>query len=155
MKKVISLVALLAMTLSLFTGCQEPYDPNKLYTDLPSKEVCKEIYVTFLDMGTWAYGLYFESIYGDESINYQWYYGTINGYIIIFGEPADVCVSSRMTVADCVFEYGTPFKIYAYRDGEVWTLREAYEEGLLTKDHIKLLEERHVEIVEGLWKQDS
>ena len=155
MKKVISLVILVAMTSSLFVGCQEPYDPNKLYTDLPSKEVCKEIYLTFQDMGTWACGLYFESIYGDKNINYQWYYGTINGYIIILSEPGDVCVACQMKVADCTFEYGYPFEIYAYKDGQVWVLQEAYEKGLLTKDHIKLLEERHVEIVEGLWRQDN
>lgn len=148
MKKAISLVILLAMTLSLFTGCQEPYDPDKLYTeDLPSKEVCKEIFLAFLDMGKHAYCLRSEMIYGDMSIDYDmWYYGTINGYMVILADVADTCVEARMKIAGCVFKFGTAFELYLYRDGEVvCTLKEAYEKGLLTKDHIKLLEQRHVE----------
>lgn len=148
MKRVFVFVILLAMTLSLFAGCQEAYDPDKLYTELPSEQVCKEIFHAMLDQGTYANGLTYEAIYGDAAVNYEWYYGTINGYIVIFGSFSQLDSTGLLKVADYRFEFLFPFHLYVYKDGEVLELQESYKQGLLTKKQIGKIHEKHEKFYE-------
>ncbi len=134
-------VIILALVVSLFAGCQEPYDPDKLYTDPPSQEVCKEIHSTFMDRGMIIFR------YNDIGVNYDWFYGTINGCIVAFYDSSDMAIYfPGWEIAGYTFEYGSPFEIYVYRDGEVCLLQEAYEKGWLTKIQIGKIYERHNEL---------
>lgn len=152
MKKICAILILFATVLSLFAGCQstEP-DPNVLSTIPPSKEVCMEIFLTLLDMGKHADGLR----YADVGVEYGWYYGTINGCIVALGEVASAAVPCYWEVAGCTFGYGSGFEILVYRNGEACQLQEAYENGWLTEEHIKQLEERHMDMWGAIrWPSD-
>lgn len=144
MKQVFACFVLLAIVVTMFAGCQEPYDPNKLYTDIPSQEVCKEMYLLLLDMGEQVDGVDYSNFHSD----FTWYYGTINGCIVAFGVPGQIDATRYITVAGCTFRYGSSFKIFVYRDGEACELEEAYEQEWLTEEHIQKLEVRHVELME-------
>ena len=52
----------------------------------------------------------------------------------------------HIEIAGYVFESPNAIGLYAYRDGEVCELKEAYEKGWLTKEHIEIIHERHLEI---------
>lgn len=155
MKKVFILFMLLTMLLTLLAGCQssgtditvpsddstKPVDPNVLSLEPLSQELCEEINAVFLE--NW-------DINGDltsypEYYNGYWYYGTVNGCIVIFGE-AQLTAERSLTVADYVFSYPMWFNIYVYKDGECCYLEEAYDKGWLTNEHIAQLHERHGEI---------
>jgi hypothetical protein len=67
------------------------------------------------------------------------YYGTYNGVIAVrfgdFFEHADV--ETEESVAGINFTYPNPKPNYAWKDGILYRLREAYDLGLLTDDDVK------------------
>ena len=142
MKKVILSVILLAIAVTIFSGCQETYDPNKLSTAAPSQKVLTTMRDAMRE-------------YNVDLTNYPgycgdaWYYGTINDCIVIFQETdhnAVCCIG----VANYTFKHNKSFFIAVYRDGEVCYLEEAYEKGWLTEDHIAQLHVRHSEMLEEM-----
>ena len=139
MKKAVSVIVLLVLLISLFTGCQAPYDSNKLYTELPSEEVFEEMFIAL------SYKNYYVDLrkYPESCPHGEWSYGTINDCIVAGATTADIGGVTVITIADYVFEYGRPFHIFVYKDGEGCTLQEAYEQGWLTKEHIEQLHVRH------------
>ena len=175
MKRLITLIVLIAMVLSIFAGCQssgmdatqatepsseatepsseatepsseatepsEPIDPDVLSLTPPSKEVLQELSDAFVNAGI----LNKLTNYPEDCGGF-WIYGTINGCIVIFG-AGNMFWSETITVADCEFFYASSFEIYVYRDGEVCVLKDAYEKGWLTEDHIKQLEARHPDVI--------
>ena len=139
MKKVISVIILLVMALSLFTGCQESYDLNKLYTDLPSEEAFLEMYIALSEKD------YYVDLrkFPERRPHGELYYGTINGYIVASETTGDLGIGSTFDIAGYTFESGLMFDIFVYKDGEGDTLKEAYEKGWLTKEQIGKIYERH------------
>ena len=143
--KLIIAVLLFALILPLFAGCQTTRNPNVLYQD----SLSEELKTTIKNKVVLKYD---EVIYWSETTA-SWqepYYGTINDWIIV-----QCCLTNKMSIglpypdyelAGYTFEAGGFFCLYAYRDGEVWELKEAYEQNLLTKEQIGKIHERHNEI---------
>ena len=174
MRKTKLLVSILSLVLilSIFAGCQysgmdatqatepsseatepsseatepsEPIDPNVLFTEVPTQGNLKALY--------------------DKLVNYAisdryplstWYYGAINDCIVVFME-GNTFWTRTIVVADCEFYHTQGFYIFVYKGGERCKLEEAYEKGWLTKDHIKQLETRHLEVMAALdeWRQSK
>lgn len=143
--KILSIIVLLALVLSLFTGCQssstgggmnssteatELSDPNVLYQD-PLSEERKEEINKVLKIGL----DYVDPFYG------SCVYGTINDCVII-REPADIDMGPTkgyFEVAGYMFQWSSDFGFLVYRDGEVSRLKEAYEKGWLTEKQIEVI----------------
>ena len=147
MKKVILGIVLFALTFSVLIGCSAPAvtprNPNVLYDDPLSNEQKAQI----------------SDALSAQRVGYvDWNridpcLGTINDCVILINRNVSVaCVVWGEEIADCVFEWGNPAALYAYRDGEACYLREAYEKGWLTKAHIRLVHAKHEEIREN-WGQ--
>ena len=49
------------------------------------------------------------------------------------------------------FQWDVPFEIYLHRDGTLYKLKEAYEKGWLTKDHVAQILKAHNEAY-GEWR---
>ncbi len=150
--KLIAIALLLALILPLFAGCQTLRSPDALYQD----ELSDELKTTIKHKIVLKYD---EVIYwGKTTASWQEpYYGTINDWIIVQSNGTD-----KMSIdlphpdyelAGYTFEEGGEFfALYAYRDGEVWELKEAYEQGILTKAQIQKIHKRHQDIYADLIK---
>lgn len=140
MRKAFLIIALLALVLSLFAGCQAPRDPNVLYDDPPSNMLKIEISTAYTE----KYGSEFDWDCAKPDI------GTINGctVIVVRGWSADMPMY-RLIIADHEFWYSGPLSLFAYRNGEICHLQEAYENGWLTKEQIGLLHAKYEKIQEN------
>ena len=163
MKRLITLIVLIAMVLTIFAGCQssgmdatqatepsseatepsseatepsEPIDPDVLFTGIPTQGILKEAYDHLMNY-----------VIPSKHDPLLWYYGCINDCIVIF-QDGNLHAYWSISVADCVFKDSESFCIRVFKGRENCTLQEAYEKGWLTKDHIKQLEARHLELME-------
>ena len=168
MRKTKLLVSILSLVLvlSIFAGCQfsgmdatqatepsseatepsEPIDPDVLSLTPPSQEVLKELSDALVNVG-----LLNKLVNYPKDCGGDWIYGTINGCIVVFID-GQLHAEWEIYVADCEFVSGSSFLIEVYKDGEVCELKDAYEKGWLTEDHIKQLEARHPDIFEEMDK---
>ena len=73
------------------------------------------------------------------------YYGTENGYHIIFYHSAydNICTSWTREIAGYSFDGGGNAQFVAYRKGEFIDLRDAYASGLISKEAIAKAAELH------------
>lgn len=72
------------------------------------------------------------------------YYGTYDGHIVYFVEtPLDAM--HEIVLGNQTIMHGNVFVIWVYSDGELCELEEAYHNGLLTDDHISLINQYHKE----------
>lgn len=81
-------------------------------------------------------------------------YGTVNNCAILMtveqeAEPA-YCLQK---IAHTPFEWLAPFKLYAYCDGEVCELQEAYDKGWFNRHHIELIRERNIQNYVAIYKE--
>ena len=93
-----------------------------------------------------------------EEMVFTWfhYYGTENGYHIIFYRSAydNFCTSWTREVAGYSFDGGGNAQLVAYRKGEFIDLREAYEKGIISKEAIaKAAEYQQAEVEKGIEQQ--
>lgn len=135
------------LTIWLVSRPPEDTDPNAPFRDLPrwtKERVMSAIEKKLADMDYEAFW------YGDAAAERQYgsqvahsagvrYYGTFNGYHIVMAplekgaeENTDIC--KHIGIYD--FHYDLPFEMFAYKDGVVVYLADAYEEGLLENVHI-------------------
>ena len=79
----------------------------------------------------------------EMDIDYFDYYGTYNGVVVFFGE-GQTTASWSTNVAGVEF-YWPPnaASIEVYKDGLIYSLEKAYEDGLLTERNIKSISRRH------------
>ena len=139
MKKIFTCIAIVSVILFLFTGCQTPRDPNVLYDDALSEELKEEISEVFLQRMN--YGFSWNAV--------EPYLGTINGCVILIERGRSIdCELWAETIAGYTFEWGHESALYAYRNGEICYLREAYDNGWLTKEHIGKIHAQHENIIE-------
>lgn len=142
MSKVLPIAIVFTIILAIFAGCQEAYDPNTLYNDPLSEEVKTKI-------KNWAVIEYDWVIHWDYENPYygNTYYGTINNCIILrnVGNLLDIdgIPLGHFEIAGYVFDWKNPFLFYAFRDGEICKLTEAYEKGWLTQEQIGKIHARH------------
>lgn len=120
------------------------YTTNYLYRDPLSEQMKQEISEAFLDQ---------YNIAVDWNYAYS-FYGTVNGCAILMttdqeSEPA-YCMQE---IVRTPFEWRAPFRLYAYRDGEICELQEAYDKEWLTRDHIEMIRERNIQHYVTLYKE--
>lgn len=138
MKRWFVLNALLLIALALFLWWQTPRDPNVLYDESLSDKLKNEISAVFLE--EYDFEFHWDRVKPDI--------GTINDCTVFIsqgGLSVEIEVY-RVIVADFEFRSSIPLALYAYRNGEVCSLQEAYEGGWLTKEHIGLLHAKYEEI---------
>ncbi len=148
MKKICAIIALAAIALSLFAGCQSAgvasVDPNILNHAILSQETKDAVdrAIRAIDPGF---------------VNVEWdfqrlCYGTINDCIVVNTEKiGDMhpAVLWRTKVGNYVFEWGHPTELYVYKDGKACTLSDAYKKGWLNDDHIRQLYDHHEDLRES------
>ena len=71
------------------------------------------------------------------------YYGLYQGGIVIF-QAGDAFMVTEKKIADTSFTYPRVFNLYYYRNNEIITLEQAYENGALTAKDISDILETHV-----------
>ena len=147
MKRALAICIALVIILSLIF-CRQffadtPRDPNVLYEDSPTEELKEKIY----------------DLTQAQKMPFYWerqpkpYLGTINNCMILSYRTNSITFDIyHKVIADCKFTWMGHFYLYAYRDGEICTLQDAYENGWLTKEHIQLIHAKHVEIDDN-WGQ--
>ena len=140
MKKLFVFVTLLTIAVSLLAGCQLFQDPNTL----SKKPLTEEVKADIKNKIVLKY---------DKIINWDgkdWnepYYGTFDDCIIVQCTWMSLGGGNLYPDIDGYkFATPNPAQLYVYRNGEVCTLEEAYEEGWLTKTQIGVLVDRHREI---------
>ena len=142
MKRAVAIVCLLmvpAMLMGLY-GCAASYAKSSL-SDAEISEIEDALE---RETGT-KYALKnYDGRVCDDAICYGKWVDTA----VIF-LPTQLCVISSITVADSRFDYSSSFVLYAYRDGELAELREAYEKGWLNDGQIADAARIHREVHSG------
>lgn len=134
MRRMFAFFIFLGMVLTIFVGCQSA--DNTLINVPLSQETKDAVDRAVLDLGC-------SGIYWDFP---QFYYGTINGCIIVNGNNLDymhVAMFCKIKVGDYEFCWGNPIDLYAFKDGKACTLEDAYREGWLNDNHIQQLYDHH------------
>ena len=72
----------------------------------------------------------------------RFYYGTYNGYVILF-YSGDICILHSVTVGTERFDYGNYFTIFAYKDGILHNMKDIYDNGGLTDEQISKIAQHH------------
>lgn len=70
------------------------------------------------------------------------YYGTYDGAVVFFGYGATMAVW-KINVAGVEFQWNHGANLKVYKEGEFYSLEEAYELGLLTEKNIKSISKYH------------
>ena len=140
MKKAITVTIILILLVSFFAGCQAFRDPNTLSMESLSEEQKTTIRNKYLI----KYNADFSwDLTGGETS----YFGTINNCVILMPlgttlQPG-IVMHYTFEIADHTFECYESRDLFAYREGKICTLAEAYQQGWLTKDHIGVICEKY------------
>lgn len=121
-------------------------DPNAPFQDLPDrtkekiKVAAKEYY---------HYSHHGERFWYGDPPSYDWqdpleygmrYYGTFGGYHIVLAPIHSATGMPQTRVIDGYrFSWTDSFHIYAYKDGKVMKLEDAYELGLISKSQLDMI----------------
>ena len=147
--RILSIILLLVL---LLTACQSG---GYSYNGLPSISLqLKEEINTALHE---QYGKDIKSIRWEDNGYYNAnirYYGTYDGYSILFQEGALPAVESK-DIAGYVFEHYMYFSLHAYADGVFIDLKEAYQEGLVDSSDIAVVAKLHKECNDIVFGRDS
>lgn len=146
LKRWLPSIIFLSVALVIVICCQFA-DPNVLW-QLPLSEADKQhlshaLVLQCDDVINWN----ISEAWGGEP-----YYGTINDCTIFRTDHPSIWDTERgrLEVAGYIFYWIDPFRLYAYRDGEVCLLEKAYEKGWLTKEHIGRIHEEHEDFITRL-----
>lgn len=77
------------------------------------------------------------------------YYGAYGEMFVVFDE-SDMQMESREKIAEEVFWHCTSFSLYAYNNGNVIKLNEAYEQGLISAEDIAEIAKMHLQF--DMWQ---
>lgn len=125
--------------------CSQFADPNTLWIEPLSdadKEHLTKAVADQTDIG--GYVQWREPGYSNP------YYGTINNCAIVRTTSyydVDVFRPGRFETAGYIFYWDEVFELYAYHNGEVCRLDEAYERGWLTREQIGVIYDKHQEYI--------
>ena len=107
-----------------------------------SEELRAEIIACFPE---WFGSGYNEKYDDADTIGYFQYYGTFSDYVILLCAGPCYAISEE-EIGGRVFRWGTyPLDVFAYRDGQYRTLREAYEAGDISDADLDAILQRHKE----------
>ena len=70
------------------------------------------------------------------------YYGTFNGYVILFS-PGQTAVMTSQEIGGEKFDYTSSFVIYGYKNGQFQNLSELFETGIVDADDIVGIAKAH------------
>ena len=148
-KKWLALVVSVLICLQL-CACELPQEPTEpteqtgIYTDVLTEEMANEIEQAWLRENKHGLQWYLTDD-GEVIPDGVRYYGTYNGYSILFVEGNLTQISST-TIASRVFRWGTgAVMLYAFKDGQLQELQTVYDCGLLTDEDIGVIWQRHRE----------
>ena len=85
----------------------------------------------------------------DEKVKHSWlgscwYYGSYQDAIVFFNNCGMALeIYSQVTVAGEIFEWSRGFSIDVYKEGEFYSLAEAYDLGVLSEKNVKAISEYH------------
>lgn len=129
--KIIALLSLVVVTSIMFVGCG-----GSGVGELGA-EVASQIKQDYYDKGLGNLGV--------NEIGLE-YYGTYNGAVavMVFGSNAVGDAVWECTVDGIKFSYRNYVPLIVWKDGEFYTLQEAYGNDFLTKDNLKSIQ-KHLE----------
>ena len=128
-KKSISLIMVLILLLGIFAGCGDQ-DSQTFSEDKKEKLEEDWFKIEGKPIEWWDY----------ENGQYQGarYYGTFNGYVVFFTEVGGLTADEGVRfVGDFEFHHPDHFEIYAYKNGEFYSLADVHKDGLLTDEQIE------------------
>ncbi len=133
------IVALIICAIMLLTCCAMLVGCNDPYSEEIHAHIQKEILDDFNSASRLPY------LVEDFGLLYL-SYGMVNGYAVYFvGSNFDEY--RRLIVADKYsFSYSNYFLINLYKDGETIWLEDAYEQGLISEDDVRIIWERFWEV---------
>jgi len=135
-KKILSLILVLLMVCTCFMVSVSAEKPQ------PDEELIAELQEAYVERWLEDYKVTMEAEWFDGTPNYFYYIGEAGWHVFqaaaIPGspvEPVDVIGDYRFTAHMCMSYCDTnPSGTYAYKDGELMTLKEAYNKGLVDLD---------------------
>ena len=91
------------------------------------------------------YGKYLEKTYG-KSNKYPpvvLCYGIYNGCVPVMFSQMSLDVMTDIEVVGIIFHYGSTNEIKVWKDGNFYSVQEAYDQGLLTREQVQTLADVH------------
>lgn len=131
MKKFCRLLIVLLVCCA-FVGCASKNEPKLLTL---SGKLKKEVETAWREIK--GRDLVLDDDYGHR------YYGTYQGAVVIFEPVGDIDMVTELEIAGETFVWGYNFQIHVYKDGEICTLKNAYQYGMVTQENIKAIREYH------------
>ena len=116
--KIIALITVLSCVVSIFGACAEK-EHAKITTDYAQLHNVEESHVVFVCYGEFR--------------------GT---HVVMFNELAAQVITSE-TVDGVTFDYPTTTHLTAYNNGNFYSLREAFDNGLLTHNNLLTLRDNY------------
>ena len=140
---VMALIILISVAVLVFVSCSFPWDL--------SREKKREIRDAWLEKTGEDIAWYHKNFNVPTGMRY---YGTYSGYTVFFksGSTTDRD-NTDLTVAGQEFKYGSPFTIWAYKDGEFYDLEYAYNNGLLSRGQIRAIAKYHEKFQEYVFEE--
>lgn len=90
----------------------------------------------------------------DEGLNASWKdrcYGVFGDCIVLYME-GQTASHTIISVANSVFFHNCGFSIWVYCDNEAYTIKEAYENGLISAEDVETAAENHAIIDDYMWR---
>lgn len=125
-------------------GWPSEFDPDVYFKDTFLDEKKEKMTALLLTQ-------YSKEIDWDNACRYM---GIVNGFDVFMILSYGLSVGEvyfTLEIADLKFQWDVPFEIYLHRDGTLYKLKEAYEKGWLTKDHVAQILKAHNEAY-GEWR---
>ena len=143
MKRILSIIIVLLLCVSAFAGCEKP-DAETLIAK--HENDCENIDQKLASEIKIAYSQYTNDVnYGGEQrftpedIFILRYEGEIGGchFVMLGGDEIDYTTAFRsVEVAGYVVEFSSGQPMYAYKEGNFYTLKQAYDNGILTDSDV-------------------
>lgn len=143
MKRTLSILIVLLLCVSVFAGCEKP-DATTLIAkhendcDNIDQQLASEIKIVYSQYTNDVnYGG--EHKFTPEDIWISRYEGEVSGchFVMLGGDEIDYTTAFRsVEIAGYVVEFSSGQPIYAYKDGNFYTLKQAYENGNLTDSDV-------------------
>ena len=171
MKKITCLICLLLLLSLLLTGCNgavnQPTEPDETPAETPAETLPYEedgVFVTTSDAMDYEIQCALFNKYpgahkspGDFNISY--FYGEFNGaYVIHLGGKVGTAAIEYDYFGEYVFIYSGGYAkldVYNSNDGEFYTLKKAYDMGLLTIEDIGVIYEQFVKLNAHMYDFDE
>lgn len=136
--KIVAVILLLLICITAFSSCapKTPGAGNETSLDKLLKQIESDYLSELKKSG--GYDPNVDGVYRVKN-----YYGTYNDCVPVMFSMPETGAMKEVYIAGVVFHYTGSNTIIVWRDGEFFSLNEAYELELLTKDHIKAIASVH------------